>query len=128
MSLAALSSQTRAAMRQAEALAERDAAALELVAMLDPHRTRAAWHVAGELAALLKRFSGEPLRRIQAGYRGPRGDVEPLLLALVQGGCPTSQRRICDLLRELLTHAVSGRQLESPSATDGAPDGNSNLA
>jgi hypothetical protein len=97
----ALSSQARAAQRQAALLAERDRALLDLVAMLDPHGTRVAWQVAGEIAGLLRRFSGEPLRRIQAGHRSPRGDIEPLLLSLVEGGTPTSQRRVYGLLAEL---------------------------
>jgi hypothetical protein len=128
VTLAALSSQARAAQRQAEALAERDRALLDLVAVLDPHGTRVAWQVAGEVAGLLRRFMDTPYRRIVSGHRGPRGDIEPLLLSLVEGACPTSQKRIHALLRELVTSRVSNRPLESGSATDGAPDGNFDLA
>jgi hypothetical protein len=116
-----LSTQARQAQRQAEALVARDRALLELATMLSPHGTRGPWELAGEIAGLLRRFMDTPYRRILSGARPARGDVEPLLLSLVQGGCPTSQRRICDLLRELLTHAVSNRPLESGAVTSEVP-------
>ena len=123
-----ISTQARAAQRTAALLVARDAALLELATMLDPHGVRVPWQIAGEIAGLLRRFMDTPYRRIVSGARAPRGDIEVALLRLAEGACPTSQRRICDLLRELVTSRVSNRPLESPSATDGAPDGNSDLA
>lgn len=102
MTLAAVSRQTIDALRHAERLAERDRALLELVGMLDPAGTRRPWEVAGELAGMLARFVDTPYKRIVSGARPPRGGVEPLLLSLVEGGCPTSQRRVYGLLAELV--------------------------
>jgi hypothetical protein len=42
------------------------------------------------------------LDRIEAGGRAPRDGIEGALLTLRRTGCPTSQRRLYDLLADLL--------------------------
>jgi hypothetical protein len=97
-----LSTQARRAQRAAALLVARDLALQSLVELLDPGRTRSSWQVAGEVAQLLSRFTGEPYRRIRSGARAPRGAIEPLLLRLAEGGTPTSQRRVYGLLAQLV--------------------------
>ena len=104
-----LSSQTAEAIATADRLLARDTALIELVAMLDPDGTRSAWAIAGDLAERLRRFQSTAWPRICNGAREPRNILETALAACCAAGCPRTQRKLYELVREL-TAVVS----ESP--------------
>jgi len=99
--VSAISGATRAALQQAAAMVERDGALSDLVGLLDPRRELSLWMVAGMVARMLATHQ-VALDRIEAGHREPRTGIEVALLTLRRVGCPTSQRRLYDLMADLL--------------------------
>ena len=98
--MTAISTQAREALRQAHDLIERDAALSDLVAELDPAREQSLYTLAGVIVRMLMTNS-TGLARVLAGARPPRDGIEAALAALVQTGCPTSQRHLYRLLGDL---------------------------
>ena len=82
-------------------MVERDQALGDLVALLDPDRSQSLHTLAGILVRMLETHA-RGLDRIEAGGRVPRDGIEAALLTLRRVGCPTSQRRMYDLLQDLL--------------------------
>ena len=74
------------------------AALAELAELLDPSGEHGRWHVAGELAARLRRHQSAAYARIAQGYRAPHDRLEALLFAVLRSSLPTSRRRLFDLL------------------------------
>ena len=99
--MTAISTASRAALQQAAAMVERDAALSDLVAVLDPGRTQSLHTLAGHVLRMQETHA-RGLDRIEAGGRAPRDAIEAALLTLRRTGCPTSQRRLYDLLTDLL--------------------------
>ena len=98
--MTAISSQTTEALRQAALLVERDRALAALVGVLDPDRTQSLHTLAGHVLRMQETHA-RGLDRIEAGGRAPRDAIEGALLTLRRTGCPTSQRRLYDLLSDL---------------------------
>jgi hypothetical protein len=99
--VAELTAQAAAAVRTAHALCRRDAALVELAALLNPSGSLSTWGTAGALADALRRFRCTAWPRIAAGHRAPRGAAEAALVALCEADTPGSARRLFDLLAEL---------------------------
>ncbi|MFO7857993.1 MAG: hypothetical protein R6V11_03640 [Ectothiorhodospiraceae bacterium] len=99
--MTAISTATREALDRAHALVQRDAALSDLVAALDPKRTQSLHTLAGHVLRMQETHA-RGLDRIEAGARPPRDGIEAALLILRRTGCPTSQRRLYDLLTDLL--------------------------
>jgi hypothetical protein len=99
--MTAISTQTTEALRQAAQLVERDQALSALVTALDPGRTQSLHTLAGHVLRMQETHA-RGLDRIEAGGRAPRDGIEGALLILRRTGCPTSQRRLYDLLTDLL--------------------------
>ncbi|MCB0055437.1 MAG: hypothetical protein KDE45_00340 [Caldilineaceae bacterium] len=96
-----LSDQTAQAIRAADRLVNRDFALQALRDLLDPERQLSTWALAGVIGGHLRRFQGEPYRRIAQGHRAPQGALEAALAHCCAGDCPASQRRVFDLLVDL---------------------------
>ena len=101
MPLHRLSDQTHAAIEAAVALIDRDQTLADLRDLLDPAGRLSTWGLAGELSERLSRFQATAWPRIRGGHREPQGALEAGLSALCAAGCPSSQRRLFDLLAEL---------------------------
>ena len=99
--MTAISTQTTEALRQAALLVERDRALAALVGVLDPGRTQSLHTLAGHVLRM-QATHARGLDRVEAGGRPPRDGIEAALLTLRRTGCPTSQRRLYDLLTDLL--------------------------
>ena len=99
--MTAISSQAIEAQRLAADLMQRDLALGDLVAALDPGRTQSLHTLAG-IIVRMQATHARGLDRVEAGARPPRDGIEAALLILRRTGCPTSQRRLYDLLSDLL--------------------------
>ena len=99
--MSAISSATRAALQQAAAMVERDAALSDLVAVLDPKRAASLYSLAGTITRMIETHA-TGVQRVLAGARPPRDEIEVALVTLYRTGCPTSQRRLYGLLSDLL--------------------------
>ena len=99
--MTAISTATRAALQQAAAMVERDAALSDLVAALDPGRTQSLHTLAG-VVCRMQETHATGVQRILAGARPPRDEIEVALVTLYRTSCPTSQRRLYGLLSDLL--------------------------
>lgn len=96
-----LSSQTEQARRRADLLEQRDQALTALAELLDPDRALSCWSLAGVLSGRLRRFRSAAYHRIVQGGREPYSPAEAALAACCAASCPTSQRKLFDLLAEL---------------------------
>ena len=96
-----LTTQAAAAIKQAGCLVERDQAMASLAGLLDPGKTLSTWTLAGRVADRLRLFLSTAHDRIAAGHREPHNELERALMAVCVADCPTSQRRLFDLLAEL---------------------------
>ena len=99
--MSAISSATRAALQQAAAMVERDAALSDLVAVLDPKRAASLYSLAGTITRMIETHA-TGVQRVLAGARPPRDEIEVALVTLYRTGCPTSQRQLYRLLGDLL--------------------------
>jgi hypothetical protein len=99
--MTAISTATHAALQQAAAMVERDAALSALVGALDPKRTQSLYTLAGHILRM-RATHARGLDRIEAGGRTPRDVTEAALLTLRRTGHPTSQKRLYELLADLL--------------------------
>ncbi len=94
--------QTRDQLRQAMALLRRDEALLGLMRALDPDGTAAAYTLATETEALLRKFQGVTWRRMEEGFRRPQSDVERYLLELSRLEAPCKRRQLYSLYADLM--------------------------
>ena len=99
--MTAISSQTTEALRQAAQLVERDRALAALVGVLDPKRAASLYSLAGTITRMMQTHD-VGVQRVLAAGRPPRDEIEVALVTLYRTGCPTSQRRLYDLLTDLL--------------------------
>ena len=84
------------------ALLRRDEALLGLMRALDPDGTAAAYTLATETEALLRKFQGATLRRMEEGFRRPQSDVERYLLELSRLEAPSKRRQLYSLYADLM--------------------------
>jgi hypothetical protein len=98
--MTAISSQAIEAQRLAADLMQRDLALGDLVSVLDPGRTQALHGLAGTITRMMQTHA-TGVQRVLAGGRPPRDEIEAALVVLVRVGCPSSQRRLFDLLTDL---------------------------
>lgn len=89
-----LSEQTIAAIRTAELLTQRDLALHKISKLLNPSGNLSTWAYAGRVSEALCRYRA-------TSHREPRNNLEAGLAAVCEADCPTSQRRLFDLLVDL---------------------------
>jgi len=96
-----LTTGTRNQIELANLLIARDRALAELVGLVDPAGSMSTNARAEAIAARMRPFLDRAWPRIHSGCRSPRGPLEAALCDLAKANCPTSQRRIFDLLAEI---------------------------
>ena len=85
----------------ADALVRRDLALVRLVTLLDPGNRLSTNGRAGAVSDRLRSFLDRAWPCIEAGDRQAHNPVESAMADLCRAGCPTSARRLFDLLAEL---------------------------
>lgn len=96
-----LSDQAADAIQNANRLVNRDRALVMLADLLNPSRDWSTWRLAGEISGHQRRFRSTAWPRIQTGHREPQNALETALMHCCAGDCPSSQRRVFDLLVDL---------------------------